>query len=146
MAASTPSRSGWAIVASALLQIDASMKVFTLVVVETEDPEGAQREAHRVLGIASTRRGADYWSIQPLQPRLDEAGLSFAGDTGVIPLERLPRPVPQRLDPAAIVTPNAYWHWRPLPEDPRFASWSIRRERLIGEGPNRAVVTGFAHF
>lgn len=122
------------------------MKVFTLVIVEAQDPLPAQREAHRLLGFAALRHGADYWSVGPLQPRLNEAGLAFAGATGVIPLSRLPRPVPARLDPAAIVTTNGWWHWRPLQDDPRFARWPARRERLIGRDPDRAVVTALAHF
>lgn len=120
--------------------------MFTLVLVDVHDAADGIAEAERLLAIAARRHGADYWAVGPLKPRLSKAGLGKAAETGVIPLAEMPTPIPGLLDPAAVVTPNARWHWRPLEYDPARARWPARLEGMLGPRTvGRFAVTADVH-
>lgn len=124
------------------------MHVFTAVIV----PGGvdtAQSRANDVLRIAARRHGADYWSIGRgwFDERFAEVGLSAALGTGVLPLYQLPQPIPGRLNPAALVTPDARWHWRPLDNEPAFERWPTRLQRhLDRHRADHCYVAADVHF
>jgi hypothetical protein len=123
------------------------MHVYTLVLVEAENPDAAVRAAHRVLPAAALRHGADYWTIGALQPRLHDAGFLAGADTGAIPLQAVPDPLPPILDPAAVVTANGRWNWRPLDDEPGYDRWPKRLEQMIGPRvPGRWAVMADVHF
>ena len=108
------------------------MHVYTLVI--THSAQAAAREAaDALLARAAIAEGADYWTMRPgwFAERFDAAGLGHARDSGVVEIARLPRPLPAPLNPAALVTPDARWHWRPLSRRGR-RPWSERLERALG--------------
>lgn len=109
------------------------MHVPTLVIVPGPRRSAYDR-AYDLYGEAANR-GFDYWRAGGLfHGALQECGLVPADDEWphAVLTSRLPSPIPDILQPAALITPRGAFLWRPIDRD-EWPLFDARINRLIDQ-------------